>query len=221
MQIKHMRTPGVLTCLLTTALALGVSTGCATNRTGSQTKGVNSAKTLRMADWQEFAREVVSQVEASGVLDRYIGKKGGDLLVLGIAEFQNSVGRLSQQDFARTKDVMMNEIRSAFMGRYAGDIGISMAVAAEAKQTSQFMQSLGQLRESANFDQSTVPGFSQGLAPDLVLWGQVVTVEAEEGRTTEFGYSLQMRIADVSKMVSVWEGSLSLSKEYQKGLFGL
>ena len=199
--------------------SLIIAAGCGSTRTGSDVKSTNSAKTLTAQEWNGFGKMIVDEINQTGVITRYYGKNGGKPVVLGIGDFDNSTGRMSQ-NFARTKDVMYASIRSALVNGTGGMVSINMDVKGSGGRTDSLVQDSGQLRGSQEYDQSTTTQFGQAQAYALVLTGQIVTIEYEDGRTTRFDYAVNVILTDAKTRGSVFEKQIIFPKEMSRGLFG-
>jgi len=187
---------------------------CSTTRTGGEIKSVNSAKTITASEWASFAEAMKESIVQTGVVDRYRGPDGGPVVVV-VGDFANDTNR---PDFARTKDVMYNEIRKTLVN--TGKIAVNMDFAGSGGSADSIVQQIAQLRASGEYDASTVPEAGRKQAPRLILNGQFVNIEFEEGRTKQYDYACAVRLIDVEKGYSVWEDQVIFPKQFTRGIFG-
>jgi len=82
------------------------------------------------------------------------------------------------------------------------------------------VQSGDQFRGSIEYDQTSTTKLGQAQAPKLVLSGQIVTIESQEGRTTGFDYAVNLMLIDAASRGSVFEQQVILPKTFTKGFFG-
>ena len=208
-----------LSIALTLTALLG-ATACSSTRVGSRARTVNDAKTLTANEWVDFADAISDAINASEVIDRYYRLGGAKPVVLGIGDFSASVGRMSQKDFARTKDVMYAALRESLVNSTGGMASINMDVAGTGGRTDSLVQGSDQLRGDPEYDQATVTQAGQAQAYKLVLTGQIVTIESREGRTTGFDYAVNLTLTDASTRGSVFEKQVILPKTFTRGIFG-
>lgn len=208
-----------LSIALTLTALLG-ATACSSTRVGSRARTVNDAKTLTASEWVDFADVISDAINGSGVIDVYYGRGGNKPVVLGIGDFSASVGRMSQKDFARTKDVMYAALRQALVNGMPGKVSVNMDVAGTGGRTDSLVQSGDQLRGSIEYDQTSTTKLGQAQAPKLVLSGQIVTIESQERRTTGFDYAVNLMLIDAASRGSVFEQQVILPKTFTKGFFG-
>ena len=87
-------------------------------------------------------------------------------------------------------------------------------------RTDSLVQGGDQLRNSSEYDQSTTTRAGQAQAYQLVLTGQIVTIEYTDGRTDRFDYAVNITLSDASTRASVFENQILLPKEFSRGIFG-
>jgi len=70
-----------------------------------------------------------------------------------------------------------------------------------------------QLRQSAEFNQSTVAGTGQMIAPDLSLSGKLLqrNIRVSSG-TQQVEYYFQLTLTDISTGLALWEGESFIGK---------
>ena len=199
--------------------SLIIAAGCQATRTGSAVKSTNSAKTLTANEWDTFAKLIVDEISQTGVINRYWREKGGNPVVLGFGDWSNDVARIGQE-FTRTKDIMYRSIEAALINGTGGMVSVNMDVMGSGGRIDSLVQGGGQLRGSAEYDQSTTTKFGQAQAYQLVLTGQIVTIEYTEGRTTRFDYAVNVILTDAKTRGSVFEKQIIFPKEMSRGIFG-
>ncbi len=197
------------------------ASACSSTRVGSAVKSTNSAKTITGAEWVDFAGLIAQTLNGSGVLARYFGQNGGRPVVLAIGDFDTNVGRMSQKDFARTKDVMYAALRKQLVNGTGGMVSVNMDVKGTGGRTDSLVQSGDQLRGSIEYDQASTTKVGQAQAYQLVLNGQIITIEYTEGRTDRFDYAVNVALIDAKTRGTVFEDQVLLPKEMTRGLFGL
>lgn len=186
--------------------------GCAQNRTGSQMKSINNAKTLSAAEWDQFANWMKNSMIQTGVFNRYRGPEGGPT-VIAIADWENNT---SVPAFTRDKTVMENAIRKTLVN--SGKAVVNRDVGGTGAKADSLTQNIGELRGSAEYDQSTVPDLGSAKAPALGLFMQINRIPVQDGRTTQYDYAVNCQLIDLKTKYSVWEDQFLMSKQFVRGL---
>lgn len=196
---------------MTTALGLAVLGGCSQTRT--TTGSVNDAKTLTGQDWYDFAAQLVASLEERQISQRYTNNGRPPVVVIG--DFKNNT---SKAGFTRQKDFMYNALQTELVnsGRYT----VNMDIAGEGGDVETMIRDARLLRGSDEYDQSTVAQRGTMLAPDLILYGEIGRIIAEEGRTKQYDYQVNTRMIDVRTGQAVWFGTIPLSKTFTRGVLG-
>ena len=211
--MKHL----VLALSLVTLLG---STGCSSTGSGPSAKSVNSAKTLTASEWMDFASTISDTISQAKVIDRYFAQNGGRPVMLGIGDFRNSVSRIAPENFKREKDVMYAAIRESLVNGTGGKVSVTMDAAGDGGKTDSLVQGSGQLRNDPEYDPTSTTKLGQAQAYQLVLTGQIVTIEYSEGRTDRYDYAVNVQLTDVSTRGTVFEKQAILPKTFTRGLFG-
>ena len=211
--MKHL----VLALSLVTLLG---STSCSSTGSGSTAKSVNSAKTLTASDWMDFASTISDTISQAKVIDRYFAQNGGRPVILGIGDFSNAVSRIGQRKFDREKEVMYAAIRESLVNGTGGKVSVTMDAKGSGGKTDSLVQGSDQLRGSIEYDQSTTTKAGQAQAYQLVLSGQIVTIEYSEGRTDRYDYAVNVQLTDASTRGTVFEKQVTLPKTFTRGFFG-
>lgn len=200
------------TITLSLLLIVFASSGCAQNRTGSQMKTINNAKTLSASEWDQFANWMKNSMIQNGVFDRYPGPDGGPT-VIAIADWENNT---SVPAFTRDKTVMENAIRKTLVN--SGKAFVNRDVGGTGAKADSLTQNIGELRGSAEYDQSTVPDLGSAKAPKLGLFMQINRIPVQDGRTTQYDYAVNCQLIDLKTKYSVWEEQFLMSKQFVRGL---
>jgi len=191
---------------------MSTTTGCAQNRTGSQMKTVNNAKRLSAGEWDQFANWMKNSMIQSGVLTRYPGPNGGPT-VIAMADWENNT---DVRAFTRDKIVMENAIRKTLVN--SGKAVVNRDVAGTGGKADSLTQNIGELRGSAEYDQSTVPDLGSAKAPMLGLFMQINRIPVQDGRTTQYDYAVNCQLIDLKTKYSVWEDQFLMSKQFVRGI---
>ena len=194
------------------AVAILVGTGCSQTRTGSQMKPINSAHTLTGSEWDQFANWMKNSMIQSGVLVRYKGDSG-EPVVIAIADWDNNT---NQRSFTRDKIVMENAIRKTLVN--SGQAVVNRDVGGSGAKAEGLTRSIAGLRDSTEYDQSTVtqPGLAR--APTLGLYMQINRIPVHDGRASQYDYAVKCELIDLQNKYTVWEDQFLMSKQFVRGL---
>ena len=202
------------TLVLFTILGMVALCSCSTNRVSSDRTSINNSKTITMAEYNKFAQDILTILEPR--LTK-VAVQLGRPAVLAIGDFRNKTSN-SLGDFGTHKDIMYGQIRKTLVN--SGLAQVNMDVAGGGGDVDSLLQSMASLRDSIEYDQSTVAGPGTSKAPDFIVWGDIINVEYSEGRTTNNDYALNLRLIEVASKLTVFEDQVQLSKQFTKGLFG-
>ena len=187
---------------------------CANTRTGSDRASANSAKEIRMQEYNKFAQDILSILQERLVEER---KQLGRPVVLAIGDFKNKTSN-PLADFGRHKDIMYGRIRKTLVN--SGLAQVNMGVKDLGGEVDSLLQSISSLRDSIEYDQSTVAGPGSKIAPDFIVWGDIISITFKDGRNTNYDYALDLRLIDARTGLTVFEDQVQLSKQFTKGIFG-
>jgi PBP1b-binding outer membrane lipoprotein LpoB len=168
-----------------------------------------------MDEWSSFAGQILTTITPA--IDARWRAKGMSPVVIAIGDFKNKTSQ-PLASFETSKEVMYQQIRRALVN--SGKMTVNMDLAGSGGEVDSLIGSLDSLRMSGEYDQSTTTKAGSAQAPELVLWGDIISVKYEEGRTTNYGYALNLRLIDTSTRTTVVEEQVQLSKQFTKGLFG-
>ena len=206
--------------LLHAALAILVvmAPSCASTRTGGDVKSSNNAKTLTLDEWNQFAVEILSTVEGRLNLYRNDGSRTRQgPIVLAIGDFKNKTSQ-PLANFSTTKDVMYGQIRKVLVN--SGLVSVNMDMAGGGGDVDTLLGQIDSLRNSGEYDQSTTTQAGSAQAPELILWGDIISINFKDGRKSNFEYALNLRLINTSTRLTIFEEQVQLKKQYIKGFFG-
>jgi len=205
------------TLLLTATLAV-LASSCSSTRTGGDVKSSNDAKVLTMDEWNAFAQEILSTIE--GRLNVYrndSGRARRGPVVLAIGDFKNKTSQ-PLANFGTTKDVMYGQIRKVLVN--SGLASVNMDMAGSGGDVDSLLGEIASLRASGEYDPATTTRAGSAQAPELILWGDIITITFDEGRRDNYEYALNLRLIDTSSRLTIFEEQVQLKKQYTRGWFG-
>jgi PBP1b-binding outer membrane lipoprotein LpoB len=205
-----MSTPRILAL---SALAL-LATACSSTQTGDDIKSINDAKVITANEWAMFAQKMKDSMVQTGVFERYRGPEGQPV-VIAIGDFINDT---DQPDFARTQQIMRNEITKTFVNSGVAEVNMDFSGTGGTVDT--VIQKIQELEDSDVYDQTTTGGLRAAQAPRLVLSGQFINVQFSEGRTTQYDYACDVKLIDVSRRTAVFQDQVIFPKQFTRGIFG-
>lgn len=188
------------------AVGLGVLllSGCA-----SQTVNVdmNNDKAgavmgLDYRDFQATAQELVDSMISSGALN----KKGGGRYVLVISRIINDTMQHIDTD-QLVKKIRVGLLRS-------GKVVVTTAISANGPEDAMSMETRKALRGNEEFNQRTVAGKGNMIAPDLSLSGKIIQRNIRvDGSTQRAEYYFQMTLTDINTGLAFWEDERVIGKQ--------
>jgi hypothetical protein len=115
---------------------------------------------------------------------------------------------------------MYNEIRKSLVN--TGLVRVSMLGAGGSDDVDTVLAQIKEdTRSDPEFsDASDVDALGQAKKPEWVLFGEIVSIESQEGRRTQYDYAVNLRLLSVRDGASVWEDQIVFTKQFEKGLFG-
>lgn len=190
---------------------------CSSTRTGASVKSSNSAKVLTIDEYNKFAQEIVGAI--SGRIIRFNTSESKQLgpVILAIGDFKDKTSQYSA-NFANSKDVMYGQIREVLINQ--GLASVNMDMAGSGGEVDSLLASINSLRASGEYNQSTVAGPGKRLAPELILWGDIISIKFKDGRKTNYQYALNVRLLSVETGASIFEKQVQLPKQFIRGWFG-
>jgi PBP1b-binding outer membrane lipoprotein LpoB len=199
-----------LTLVLSSSLALAGCFGGGV-KTGDDIKPINAVGVITAQEWREFAEELRSSMEQSGVLERYRGPEG-EPVPLMIGDFFNNT---NDPAFQVQKDVMYNEIRKALVN--SGRAQILMDAGGSGAQIDRSVGDAIELHGSSNYDASTLPEQGKFVGPRLTLSGQFIRIAYAEGFKKQADYACDVKLVDNRTALSCWEDQVIFSKQGRRG----
>lgn len=115
-------------------------------------------------------------------------------------------------------ELLTSNIRIALS--QSGKAAFTTAVAAGGPEDAASFQAR-ELRQSEEFNQSTVAGTGQMRAPDFSLAGRVIELSTYRGRTGQAAFTFQLVLTDLTSGVGVWEGQEQIVKQGKRPGIGL
>ena len=191
-----------------TALALSLVllfSGCATTKDIDMSNDRGQAVMgLDYRDFERSAFEAIDSMLQSGALDKGKGGAEGDKHVLAISRVIND----TMQNI--DTDQLVKKIRVSLL--QSGKVIVTTAVAAGGAEDTMSKEAR-ELRSDAEFDQSTVAGKGQMIAPDLSLSGKIIqrNVRIKRGKQ-QVEYYFQLSLTDINTGLAIWEGESVIGK---------
>lgn len=203
--VNMMRTASIL-CISVVFLS-----GCASTATyvepGSD-KGIVSVDQINSQDWINAAERLTNSLLQSGVLNRDDGKR----FVLMIGRVRNrTTEHIDTDDLIKKIRISLNK---------SGKVLITTAVGAGGPEDASSQQ-VRQLRASREFNQSTVIGEGQMIAPDYSLTGKISQSIRRSGRAKQSDYRFELTLTDLRTGLAFWEEEHPISKKGKRGSIGL
>lgn len=155
---------------------------------------------LDYRDFQKAAGESISSMLESGALN----KPGGGRYVLAISRIINDT--MQRID----TDQLIKKIRVELL--QSGKVVVTTAVGATGAEDEMTMQAR-ELRKTDEFDQSTVAGKGQMIAPELSLSGKIIQRNIRvTSSLQQTEYYFQLTLTDINTGLALWEGESVIGK---------
>ena len=165
-----------------------------------KTDKVSPTLAIDADDFTSAAAEAVQKMIASGAMV----KPGGGRYVLAISRVIND----TQQRF--DTDLLIKKIRVELSG--TGKVVVTSAVSANGAEDNMSMQAR-QLRDSEEFDQSTVQKKGSLVAPDLSLSGKIIQRNTSLSKTEQrVDYYFQLTVTEIKTGLAIFESETPMSK---------
>lgn len=180
-------------------------------------RSANSAKVITMQEYNAFAQEILGVVKPR--LEVYkndrVTRRGP--VILAIGDFKDKTSQYSA-NFANSKDVMYGQIRQVLVN--SGLASVNMDLAGTGGDVDSLLKEIDSLRLSMAVDQATVAAPGSMPAPELILWGDIISIKFRDGRTDNYQYALNVRLVDTTTRGTIFEQQVQLDKQFYKGWFG-
>ena len=190
--------------LVVAGLGAMLFSGCATETVNvdmNHDKG-KAVMGLDYRDFQAAAQEMVDSMIASGALN----KPGGGRYVLVISRIINDTMQHIDTD-QLVKKIRVGLLRS-------GKVVVTTAISANGAEDQMSMQTRKDLRGNAEFNQKTVAGKGNMIAPDLSLSGKIIQRNIRvDGSTQRAEYYFQMSLTDINTGLAFWEDERVIGKQ--------
>lgn len=155
---------------------------------------------LDYRDFQKAAGESISSMLESGALN----KPGGGRYVLAISRIINDT--MQRIDM----DQLIKKIRVELL--QSGKVVVTTAVGATGAEDEMTMQAR-ELRKTDEFNQSTVAGKGQMIAPELSLSGKIIQRNVRvTSSLQQTEYYFQLTLTDINTGLALWEGESVIGK---------
>ncbi len=190
--------------LLIASLGAVLFSGCATKTVNLDMNHDNGQAVMGLdyRDFQVSAQEMIDSMLASGALN----KRGGGRYVLVVSRIVNDTMQHIDTD-QLVKKIRVGLLRS-------GKVVVTTAVGAAGAEDKMSMQIRKDLRGNAEFNQKTVAGKANMIAPDLSLSGKIIQRNVRVDSSTQRAeYYFQMSLTDINTGLAFWEDEKVIGKQ--------
>ena len=191
-------------------VSLGV-TGCRTSRVTyvdpESNEGITTIRTIDIHDWNAAAEKNINSLLESGVL----GGDGIEKKVIMISHIRNNTTEHIDTD------LLAKKIRIAL--NRSGKVLTTTAVGVGGPEDEASM-AVRELRESAEFDQSTTQQQGTLIAPDYSLSGKIIQLNTKAGKYKQSAFAFQLSLTDLKSGLAVWEDEVQIVKKGKKAGVG-
>jgi uncharacterized protein (TIGR02722 family) len=156
------------------------------------------ALALEYKDFQRAAIKLVQKMLKSGVLNHPQGGR----YVLAIATIKNDTTQRIDVD------QLLADIKEALLE--SGKVVISSAVSTTDQE--KMLQEIRKLRGNEEFNQATLPGKGQLIAPDYLLAGKIIERDYYVGDKKYVEYYFILKLIDTKTGLIFWEGKEVIAK---------
>jgi len=153
---------------------------------------------LEYKDFQRAALKLVQKMLKSGVLNH----PGGGRYVVAIATIRNDTTQRIDVD------QLLSDIKEALLE--SGKVVISSAVSTTDQE--KMLQEIRKLRGNEEFNQATLPGKGQLIAPDYLLSGKIIERDYYVGDKKYVEYYFILKLIDTKTGLIYWEGKEVIGK---------
>jgi len=214
-------------------VSLMLLTACASTRVGRDAADINNASEIRGDEWNQFADDMVNAIQSSLPFQQAIANATPDNpVVLGMGDITIRSDNLKhvrrgadgQGKFQRGMLTMTQRFRAKLVNAYGGLVVVNMDITGDSADKSERSTLINNVREgargSAEYNQSTAPGYGEMRAPAFSLERVVISNSIEEDGDVRYDYQLNLKLVDLRRGVGVWEEVLDLPKSFERGFFG-
>ena len=189
---SYVKKLGIGSIILLTSLAI---MGCApsTVYVDTQDDRGEAVMALDYRDFESAAGEMVDGMLGSRALEN---PRGGRYVLVVSRIVNDTMQRIDT-------DQLVRKIRSDLLN--SGRVVVTTAVGLDGPEDEMNM-AVRQLRESSEFNQNTVQGEGQLIAPDLSLSGVIRQRDIQmDNRQQQVEYYFELAITDLSTGLAIWE----------------
>ncbi len=195
-------------CLMVMSLALqGCQTGKVTYVDPEGNEGITTIGTIDVHDWGAAAEQVIQSLLSSGTLTSNDSGKN----IIMISHVRNSTSEHIDTD------LLTKKIRVAL--NRSGKVLTTTAVGAGGPEDEASM-AVRELRDSAEFDQSTTQSQGNLVAPRYSLSGKIIQLDTRAGRHKQSAFAFQMTLTDLKNGLAIWEDEVQIVKMGKKARVG-
>ena len=189
-------------------LILGITgvlfSGCMATKTTNIDLNHDRGEAVMGLDYRDFqgaAQDMVSSLISSGA----VSKPGGGRYVLVVSRIINDTMQHIDTD-QLVKKIRVGLLRS-------GKVVVTTAIGANGAEDKMSMQTRKDLRNNAEFNQRTVAGKGNMIAPDLSLSGKIIQRNIRVDNSTQrVEYYFQMTLTDINTGLAFWEDERVIGK---------
>ena len=162
-------------------------------------QGVTTVGQINTQDWGQSAEKMIFSLLKSPSLESTDGRR----MVIMIGEIKNAT-----LEYIDT-DLLVKKIRVAL--NKSGKVVTTTAVRRGGPEDTS-STAVRELRGSREFDQTTVPGQGQMVAPDYSLSGKIIETPVRSGNVRQSTFSFQLTLSDVRTGLAPWEDEVEITK---------
>ena len=185
--------------------------GCRTSRVTyvdpESNEGITTIRNIDIHDWNSAAEKNINSLLQSGVLGNDINKKK----VIMVSHIRNNTTEHIDTD------LLTKKIRIAL--NRSGKVLTTTAVGVGGPEDEASM-AVRELRESAEFDQSTTQQQGTLVAPDYSLSGKIIQSNTKAGKYKQSAFAFQLSLTDLKNGLAVWEEEVQIVKKGKKASVG-
>ncbi len=189
--------------LLTFGLLSALVSGCATKTTNIDMDNDKNDAVMGLdyRDFQDAAQSMVESLITSGA----VSKPDGGRYVMVISRIVNdTMQHLDTNQLV--KKIRIGLLRS-------GKVVVTTAISANGAEDEMAMQTRKDLRGNEEFNQATVAGKGNMIAPDLSLSGKILQRNIRlDNSTQRVEYYFQMSLTDINTGLALWEDERIIGK---------
>ncbi|MDA7817974.1 penicillin-binding protein activator LpoB [Sulfurimonas sp.] len=189
------------------AIIIGITatlfSGCATKTTNIDLNNDRGEAVMGLdyRDFQGAAQDMIGSLVSSGA----VSKPGGGRYVLVVSRIINDTMQHIDTD-QLVKKMRVGLLRS-------GKVVVTTAVGAGGAEDKMAMQVRKDLRNHGEFNQKTVAGKGNMIAPDLSLSGKILQRNIRvDSSTQRVEYYFQMSLTDINTGLAFWEDERVIGK---------